>query len=74
MHDAVADAYGEALLVAPGGEIRRSLAELAGVDVIKGPGLFLSKDPSNTTLRCARLSGCRAQSQARPRAVAGTCC
>lgn len=52
VHDAMADAYGEALIVAPGGEIRRSLAELAGVDVIKGLGLFLSKDQSNTTLRC----------------------
>lgn len=52
VHDAVGDAYGEALIVAPGGQIRRSLAELAGVDVIKGMGLFLSKDQSNTTLRC----------------------
>ncbi|MGZ6018838.1 MAG: AsmA family protein [Phenylobacterium sp.] len=52
VHDAAGDAYGEALLVAPGGQIRRSLAELAGVDLIKGLGLFLSKDQSNTTLRC----------------------
>ncbi len=52
VHDAVGDAYGEALFVTSGGQIRSSLAELAGVDVIKGLGLFLSKDPSNTTLRC----------------------
>jgi uncharacterized protein involved in outer membrane biogenesis len=52
VHDAMGDAYGEALVVASGGQIRSSLAELAGVDVIKGLGLFLSRDQSNTTLRC----------------------
>jgi uncharacterized protein involved in outer membrane biogenesis len=52
VHDAMADAYGEALVVAPGGEIRQSLAELAGVDLIKGLGLLLSKDQTTTPLRC----------------------
>ena len=53
VHDAMGDADGEIMVVAPGGEIRRSLAELAGVDVIKGLGLLWSKDQSTTPIRCA---------------------
>jgi hypothetical protein len=52
VHDAMADADGEMLVVAPGGEIRQSLAELAGVDVIKGLGLLFAKDRTSTPLRC----------------------
>ena len=52
VHDAMADADGEVMLVAPSGEIRRSLAELAGVDVIKGLGLLFAKDQTTATLRC----------------------
>jgi AsmA family protein len=55
VHDAMADAYGEALVVAPSGEIRRSLAELAGVDLIKGLGLLFAKDQATTPIRCAVL-------------------
>ncbi len=55
VHDAMADAYGEALLVAPSGEIRRSLAELAGVDLIKGLGLLVAKDQATTPIRCGVL-------------------
>lgn len=53
VHDAMADADGEVMFVAPGGEIRKSLAELAGVDVIKGLGLLFAKDQATTPLRCA---------------------
>jgi uncharacterized protein involved in outer membrane biogenesis len=52
VHDAMADADGEMLVVAPGGEFRQSLAELAGVDVIKGLGLLFAKDRTSTPLRC----------------------
>jgi AsmA family protein len=52
VHDALADANGEMMVVAPGGEIRQSLAELAGVNVIKGLGLLLAKDRTTTPLRC----------------------
>jgi uncharacterized protein involved in outer membrane biogenesis len=52
VHDAVGDAYGEAVMVAPGGEIRQALAELAGVDVIKGLGLLWGKDQRTTPIRC----------------------
>lgn len=55
VHDAMADADGEALIVAPGGEIRKSLAELAGVDLIKGLGLLFAKDQTTTPLRCGVL-------------------
>lgn len=52
VHDAMADAYGEALVVTPGAEIRQSLAELAGVDVIKGLGLLFAKNQATTPIRC----------------------
>lgn len=55
VHDAMADADGEVLVVAPGGEIRHSLAELAGVDVIKGLGLLFAKDQTTSPLRCGVL-------------------
>ncbi len=55
VHDAVADADGEVLFVASDGEFRKSLAELAGLDVIKGLGLFFAKDQSMTPLRCGVL-------------------
>ena len=53
VHDALADADGEVMFVAPSGEVRRSLAELAGVDLIKGLGLLFAKDQATTPLRCA---------------------
>ena len=53
LHDALGDAYGDVALVATGGEIRRSLAELAGVDITKGLGLLFAKDKSTTRIRCA---------------------
>ena len=56
VHDAIGDANGQAVVVAPGGEIRQSLAELAGVDVIKGLGLLFAKDQSTTPVRCAVAS------------------
>jgi uncharacterized protein involved in outer membrane biogenesis len=55
VHDAMADANGEVMVVAPGGEIRRSLAELAGVDVIKGLGLLFAKNEATTPIRCGVL-------------------
>ena len=55
VHDAMADATGEALVVSTGGEVRRTLAELAGVDVIKGLGLLAAKDQATTPIRCGVL-------------------
>ena len=53
VHKAFADANGQVTVVAPGGEIRRSIAELMGVDVIKGLGLLMSKNQQTTPIRCA---------------------
>jgi uncharacterized protein involved in outer membrane biogenesis len=53
VHDAIGDAYGEVMVVAPGGEIRQSLAELAGVNLIKGLGLLLSHDQHAAPINCA---------------------
>jgi uncharacterized protein involved in outer membrane biogenesis len=53
VHKAFANADGQVTLVAPGGEIRQSIAELMGVDVIKGLGLWSSKSKETTPIRCA---------------------
>ena len=53
VHDAMGDANGEMMIVVPGGEVRQSLAELAGVDVIKGLGLLFSKNQTTAPIRCA---------------------
>jgi uncharacterized protein involved in outer membrane biogenesis len=52
VHDAMADANGEVMIVVPNGQIQQTLAELAGVDVIKGLGLLASKSQSTTPIRC----------------------
>lgn len=49
---AFGNADGQLTLVVPGGEIRRSFAELMGVDVVKGLGLLLSKSQETTPIRC----------------------
>ncbi|MDP1598756.1 AsmA family protein [Phenylobacterium sp.] len=53
VHQAAANANGEVLIVAPGGEIREAFAELMGINVTKGLGLLLAKDQSKADLRCA---------------------
>ena len=52
VHKAFANANGEVMLVAPGGEIRESIAQLLGVNVIKGLGMYLGKDQETTPIRC----------------------
>ena len=53
VHKAAATSNGRVTIVLPGGQMRQSLAELMGVNVV--PGLFqlLAKDPKTTPLRCA---------------------
>jgi len=53
VHAAASTASGSLAVVAPGGQIRQSLAELMGVDVIKGLGLYLAHDQRPTGVRCA---------------------
>lgn len=52
VHRAFAHANGEMMLAVPAGDIRRSFAELMGVNVVKGLGLLLSKDQQTTPIRC----------------------
>jgi len=52
VHKAFANANGEVMLVAPGGEIRESIAQLLGVNVIKGLGMLFAKDKETTPIRC----------------------
>jgi uncharacterized protein involved in outer membrane biogenesis len=51
-----ASAEGSVTAVLPRGEIRASLADLAGIDLQRGLGVALSKDHKETGLRCAVAS------------------
>ena len=52
MHKAFANANGDVSLVVPNGEIRKALAELMGVNVVKGLGLLMAKNQDTTPIRC----------------------
>lgn len=51
LHKTFGGANGQVTVAAPGGEIRKAVAELMGVNVIKGLGLLKKQD--TTELRCA---------------------
>ena len=53
IHKAAANADGAVTLVVPSGKVRKSFAELTGIDVLNGVGLLLANDKSDTDLRCA---------------------
>jgi uncharacterized protein involved in outer membrane biogenesis len=53
VHKAFGSADGQVTFVAPSGEIRESIAQLMGVNVIKGLGLYNSKSQKTTAIRCA---------------------
>lgn len=52
IHSALANSNGELEVVTPGGEIRSTFAELAGVNLLKGLGLLLSKSDDVSPIRC----------------------
>jgi AsmA family protein len=52
MHAFAASADGTLSMVVPHGEIEQAFAELAGIDVARGLGLFLKKNQQQTALRC----------------------
>jgi uncharacterized protein involved in outer membrane biogenesis len=56
VHKVAASANGMVTAVVPQGQIRKSLAEWMGVNVLSALGLNLSGDQSATDLRCAVLS------------------
>jgi uncharacterized protein involved in outer membrane biogenesis len=53
VHKAASTADGTVAFVVPHGKMRQAFAELLGVDVVKGLGLFLGKDQRETGVRCA---------------------
>lgn len=53
VRDAAASANGQVTLIVPSGEIRSAFAELLGVNVTRGLGLLLTKNPGTTPVRCA---------------------
>ncbi len=53
VHKAAATADGNVTAVITHGAIRETFAQLAGVNVVKGLGLLLSKDQHDTQIRCA---------------------
>jgi AsmA family protein len=53
IHNAASNADGAVTLVVPSGKLRKSFAELTGIDVVNGVGLLLTNDKSDTGVRCA---------------------
>lgn len=53
VRDAAANANGQVTLVMPRGQMREALAELLGVNVLKGLGLLFSEPQQQTGIRCA---------------------
>jgi AsmA family protein len=53
IHNAASNADGAVTLVVPSGKLRKSFAELTGIDVVNGVGLLLANDKSDTGVRCA---------------------
>ena len=52
VHEIAADSNGTIAAAIPGGEIRQSLAELTGINVLSGLGLLLSGNQKTTPIRC----------------------
>jgi uncharacterized protein involved in outer membrane biogenesis len=52
MHEFVSHASGMLTAVVPHGEVRESLAELTGINVLRGIGLLLADDETRTEIRC----------------------
>jgi uncharacterized protein involved in outer membrane biogenesis len=52
VHDLAADSNGTIAAVIPQGEIRQSLAELTGINVLTGLGLLLSGNEKTAAIRC----------------------
>jgi uncharacterized protein involved in outer membrane biogenesis len=52
VHDIAADSNGTIVVVIPQGEIRQSLAELTGINVLSGIGLLVSGNQRTVPIRC----------------------
>ena len=52
VHKAASTAEGDVTFVVPKGEMRSVLAELTGINLSRGIGLFLTKSDSATAIRC----------------------
>ena len=52
VHDFVGHAQGTVTAIVPHGEIRAALAELTGIDVLRGLGLLLKNDQQRAEVRC----------------------
>jgi AsmA family protein len=53
VHGMAADSDGTLSVVVPDGQIREAFAELAGVDIVQGLGLLLTKTQQTSAVRCA---------------------
>lgn len=56
VHKAASSATGDVTLVIPKGQMREVFAELTGIDIAKGLGLFIAKSDATTDVRCAVAS------------------
>jgi uncharacterized protein involved in outer membrane biogenesis len=56
VHKFAADSDGSVSVVIPHGQIRDVIAELTGINVLRGLGLLLAKDRSQTEIRCGVMA------------------
>ena len=56
VREAAASSNGTVTMVMPRGQVREAFAELTGINVARGLGLYLSGDKSQTDLRCGVAS------------------
>ena len=56
VREAAASSNGTVTMVMPRGQVREAFAELTGINVARGLGLYLSGDKSQTELRCGVAS------------------
>ena len=69
VRQAAANANGDITLATPNGEIREALAELTGINVVRGLGLLLSEDQGKIDIRCGVASFSVRNGMARTRSI-----
>jgi uncharacterized protein involved in outer membrane biogenesis len=69
VRQAAANANGDITLATPSGEIREALAELTGINVVRGLGLLLAEDESKIDVRCGVASFSVRNGMARTRSI-----
>ena len=69
VREVASNASGDITLATPSGEVREALAELTGINVVRGLGLLLAEDQSKIDIRCGVASFRVSNGVARTRSI-----